>query len=128
MSQRVLSVEQMLLEPGKRIEARNPAATRMANNCWHMGRPNVSSSHRPLLLREHQVQVLNRSAGCAFAKIIEHRGQQDVPVFHVGKYAQAHVVRAVQHLWIQVFQGARFVQRQDMDVGSLGVVACEACV
>lgn len=42
---------------------------------------------RPLLPREHEVQVLNRSSGCAFAKIIENRGQQDVPVFDVMKYA-----------------------------------------
>lgn len=61
--------------------------TRLATIVGIWVRPNVSSSHRPLLLREHQVQVLNRSAGCAFAKIIENRGQQDVPVFHVRKYA-----------------------------------------
>jgi hypothetical protein len=33
-----------------------------------------SDIRRPPLLREHQVQVLNRSAGCAFAEIIENRG------------------------------------------------------
>jgi hypothetical protein len=63
------------------------ATTRLATIVGIWVRPNVSSSHRPLLLREHQVQVLNRSAGCAFAKIIENCGQQDVPVFHVRKYA-----------------------------------------
>ena len=63
------------------------ATTRLATIVGVWVRPNVSSSHRPLLLREHQVQVLNRSTGCAFAKIIENRGQQDVPVFRVRKYA-----------------------------------------
>ncbi|EIP86246.1 hypothetical protein A33K_17336 [Burkholderia humptydooensis MSMB43] len=80
------------------------------------------------MTREHEVQVLNRSSGGAFAKIIENRGQQDVPVLHVMKYAQVHVVRTVQHLRVQVFQGARFVQRQDSYVSYLGIVACEACV
>lgn len=63
------------------------AATRLATIVGIWMRPNVSSSHWPLLLREHQVQVLNRSAGCALAKIIENGGQQDMPVFHVRKYA-----------------------------------------
>ena len=63
------------------------AMTRLVTIVGIRVRPNVSSSYRSLLLREHQVQVLNRSAGCAFAKVIENRGQQDVPVFHVRKYA-----------------------------------------
>ena len=92
------------------------------------GQAGTSPSHRPLSLREHQIQILNRSTGCAFAKIIENRGQQDVPVLHVGKYAKAHVVRTVQRLRIQVLQRARFVQRQDTYVGRFGIVACEACV
>jgi hypothetical protein len=49
--------------------------------------PNICTSHRLLLLREHQVQILNRSTGCAFAEIIENGGQQDLPVFDVRKYA-----------------------------------------
>lgn len=57
--------------------------------------PNVISSQWQLLLREHQVQVLNRGAGCALSKIIENRRQEDVPVLHARKYAQAHVVRTV---------------------------------
>ncbi len=44
------------------------------NNRWQWAQPNISSSHRPLLLREHQVQVLDRSAGRALAEIIENRG------------------------------------------------------
>jgi hypothetical protein len=59
----------------------------IGDNCRYMAQPNVSSSHRPLLPREHEVQVLDCGAGCAFAKIIENRGQQDVPVFLVRKYA-----------------------------------------
>jgi hypothetical protein len=49
------------------------ATTRSATIVDLWVRPNVSSIHRPLLLREHQVQVLHRSAGCAFSEIIENR-------------------------------------------------------
>jgi len=49
------------------------ATTRLATIVDIGVRPKVSSVHQPLLLREHQVQVLNRSAGCAFSEIIENR-------------------------------------------------------
>ena len=41
------------------------------------------SPYPSLLVGEHQVQVLNSRSGCAFAEIIENRGQQDLPVFRV---------------------------------------------
>ena len=57
------------MEPGATRFRRSMTATRMAT-----GVPsNASSIHLPLLLREHQVQVLNGSAGCTFAEIIENR-------------------------------------------------------
>src|ERR1700761_5617929 len=41
----------------------------------------------PLLLLEHQVQILHRGAGRAFTQIVENRGEQNVLMFRVRKYA-----------------------------------------
>jgi hypothetical protein len=46
----------------------------IANNRWRVGAAEHSVSELPPLLREHEVQVLNRCAGRAFAEIIENRG------------------------------------------------------
>ena len=62
---------------------------------------------------QHQVQVLDRSARRAFAKIVINRDKQDLRLVVVGKNMKAHVIGTVQALRIDSW--CSFMRRERRD-------------
>ncbi len=56
--------------------------------------------------RQQLFEVMHRGARRAFAQVVEHRGQQYLPLRIVAEDHQVQVVATVQRLRVQVWQRA----------------------
>lgn len=81
------------------------------------GLPSAESLGPPGRKPERQLHVLHRRAGCAFAQIVEDRGQQHLAAVGTRVNGHAKTIAAVQGLGVQAIGANVLVQRLHFDEG-----------